>query len=176
MVVAVGTGLRLGEVFGLRWEDVDLDEGKLLVAQALSIDGTFGTPKTPASADSVYFHRAVEQALRSQQLKQKKARLALGSSWSDFGLVFDRGDGNPVNTQWVSRKFSAISRGNGFRITFHGLRHPHATYMVSSGADPQTVSENMRHSSLAITSSLYLQPDEAIHREALAKFERFIGL
>jgi integrase len=159
VVFAIGSGLRLGEIFGLRWQDLDLSTGRVSVVQTLHVDGTLRTPKTHTSRASVFLPQFAMEALKRQRAAQNKRRLKFAREWQDLDLVFDRGDGGSTDTRSISRRFSAMARKGGFDLTFHGLRHAHASLMHGSGTDLKTISENMRHSTIAITADLYTHID-----------------
>ncbi len=93
------TGMRRGEVLGLRWVDVNLDVGRLSVVQTLALVQerlVFGEPKTAKGRRSVALDPATVSALRSHRAGQLEERLAWGEAWQDTGLVFTREDGSPV--------------------------------------------------------------------------------
>lgn len=131
VVFAIGSGLRLGEIYGLRWQDVDLSTGRASVVQTLHVDGTFDTPKTHASRATVFLPQFAIESLKRQRAAQDKRRLKLERDWQDLDLVFDRGDGAPADTRSISRRFSGVARKGGFELTFHGLRHAHASLMTT---------------------------------------------
>jgi integrase len=175
VVFAIGSGLRLGEIFGLRWQDVDLSAGRVSVVQTLHVDGTFDTPKTHASRATVFLPVFAIEALRRQRANQNRRKLRLARDWQDFDLVFDRGDGAHVDTRSISRRFSTVARRGGLDLTFHGLRHAHASLMHGSGTDLMTISENMRHSTIAITADLYTHIDPETHKQAVERLDAYLS-
>lgn len=102
VVFDIGSGLRLGEVFGLRWHDVDLSTGRVSVVRTLHVDGTFDTPKTHASRATVFLPQFAIEGLKRQRAAQNKRRLKFARDWQDLDLVFDRGDGAPADTRSIS--------------------------------------------------------------------------
>ena len=175
VVFAIGSGLRLGEIFGLRWRDVDLSKGRVRVVQTLHVDGTFDTPKTHTSRATVFIPQFAMEALKRQRAAQNRRKLKLAQDWQDLDLVFDRGDGAPADTRSISRRFSAMTRKGGFELTFHGLRHAHASLMHGSGTDLKTISENIRHSTIAITADLYTHIDPETHRQAAERQDAYLS-
>lgn len=160
MLVAAGTGLRLGEVAGLRWSDVDLDGGWLIVAQQaqqVGNDVTYVRPKTRAGEDRrVALGASTVDVLRSWRARQSAARLAWAGAWQETGLVFTAADGSPLLPFSVSRAFSRQVALHAMpHMTFHGLRHLRATVLLSSGVPMAVVSKMLGHSSIQLTVNTY---------------------
>lgn len=177
--LAVTTGLRRGEVLGLRWSDVDLEAGVLSVRQALESTKNglaFKQPKTVKSRRRVSLLPLTVQVLREHAIEQKKARLAAGPAYTDHGLVCARSDGSPVNPRQLSKDFlSLIRRNKLLRVRFHDLRHSHASQLLRQGIHPKIVSERLGHSSVAITLDTYshvlpgMQEDAALSLDEVFK-------
>jgi integrase len=168
-VLSLGTGLRMGEVLGLRWKDVDLDEGRARVVQTIqqSPEGPIVVPpKTHRSRRIVLLPTFVVQTLKRHKANQAERRLATGAAWVDNDLVVERGDGQPMLTRVLSRRFSTAARKAGLELTFHGLRHGHATLMLAAGVNLKVVSERLGHSTIGITADLYTHVAEEVHRQA----------
>jgi hypothetical protein len=89
-------GLRLGEVMGLRWQDIDFYGRSPKVNQVLQITMEFDIPKTHRSSRTVSLPAFVVEALKRQRKRQNERRLIIGQAWQDFGLVINRGDGAPL--------------------------------------------------------------------------------
>lgn len=160
VLVAAGTGLRLGEVTGLRWADVDLDGGWLVAAQQaqqVGRDVTYVRPKTRAGEDRrVALAASTVEVLRSWRARQSAARLAWGGAWQDSGLVFTASDGQPLMPFSVSRSFSRLVAAYGMpHMTFHGLRHLYITVLLLSGVPMAVVSKLAGHSSIQLTVNTY---------------------
>ena len=97
-VVALHTGLRRGEILGLRWEDVDLEEGTISVKRSLDVDGTLKTPKNPASRRTLKLTPRALAALKAHKVRQHEERLkAEADAWDDHNLVFPNTIGKPMN-------------------------------------------------------------------------------
>ena len=126
-VVALHTGLRQGELLGLRWADVDLDAGKLSVRRALKIADPgldFGPPKNKASRRSVRLNKTATAALRAHRARQNQERIA-ARTWRDTDLVFPNRIGGPIDpTNLYNREYKPLLKRVGLeRFTFHALRH-----------------------------------------------------
>jgi integrase len=157
VLVAVTTGIRRGELFGLRWSDVDLDMAKLSVNQSLEwTKGKpgFKAPKTKGSRRTITLPALTVQALRAHRVEQGAERLRLGLGKPE--LVFTRADGEPVSLDYVSRTFGELIAKLGVTpITFHGLRHTHISHQLMDGVHVKVVSERAGHASVGITLSVY---------------------
>lgn len=158
--VATGTGLRLGELLGLRWEDVDLDRGLLVVrqqAQQVGSELTYGKPKTRTGEDRmVPLVGWVPDTLRTIRKEQDEQRQAWGEAWTQTGLVFTAQDGSGLLPQSISKAFARLVTAYELPpLTFHGLRHTCASVLLQAGVPMPVVSRMLGHSSIGITVDTY---------------------
>jgi integrase len=153
------TGMRRGELVGLRWVDIDLRAGRVNVAQAATMVGTsvrYGEPKTRTSRRSIALDSGTVAALKVHRKRQLEDRLAWGEAWTDTGLVFTHEDGRALMPPHVTRMFGRLVAGAGLpELTLHGLRHSHITALLRTGQPIRVVSARAGHSSPAITLSVY---------------------
>ena len=159
-VLAVTTGLRQGELLGLKWEDVDLEEGTLRVRRTLATakDGPQLTaPKTKGSRRTVSLTQSATEALRSHLKLQLGEIDGAGSLWRENGLVFASETGEPLDRRNVTtHRFKPLLKRAGLpQVRFHDLRHTCATLLLSRNVNPKIVSEMLGHSSIAITLDTY---------------------
>jgi integrase len=115
-LMAAATGMRRGEILGLRWTDVDLDSGRIAIRQTLIIINhkpTLSEPKTDRSRRSLRLDPATLAALKSCRARQLEERLAWGAAWTDTGLVFTGEDGTLVHPQSLSDAFERRTRNLG---------------------------------------------------------------
>ena len=178
--VAVQTGLRQGELLGLRWQDVDLDAGVLhvqRVAQWLSTRGTvFREPKTPKSRRAVALSPTTVRRLRQHRQNQLGERLALGPDYADHDLVFATSLGTPINPSNLRRTWLQIQRAARIEgLRFHDLRHTCATLMLQQGTHPKIVSERLGHASIAITLDIYSHVLPGIQAQAAAQLDQLLA-
>ena len=157
-LLAVATGMRRGELAGLRWSDIDFDAARLTVnRQIVGVDGTLVVSdlKTPSSRRTVDLDEATVSELRRQRRRQLQQRLATGLR-DDNGYVFGQPDGAPPNPKRISDTFARlVARIEVPRIRFHDLRHTHATILLQQNVHPKVVSERLGHSSVAMTMNTY---------------------
>jgi integrase len=175
----VGTGLRMGEALALRWQDVNLDSGLLVVSGSLRNqprslrDGkrlVIADPKTAAGHRTVALPGFVALALAAHR------RAAADLPRNVDGLVFTRADGQPMNQSTVQRAFATACRKAGLpRTRLHDLRHTAATLLLGSGASLDDVKRVMGHSSIAITSDVYGHRVEGRARELAATLNRALA-
>lgn len=158
--LAVLTGMRRSELAGLKWESVDLVNGKLSVVRTLlRISGhglVEGVPKTARSRRSIALWQGSIDVLHAIRGRQMENQLTAGDLWQQTGYVFTQVDGTPVDPEAISKDFCEIVRQSGLpHLTLHGLRHAHATLALSAGINPKVVSERLGHSSIAVTMDIY---------------------
>ncbi|MEM1335528.1 MAG: tyrosine-type recombinase/integrase [Actinomycetota bacterium] len=170
------TGMRRGEVLGLRWSDVDFDAFQIAIVQTVTaVNGklAIGKPKTAGSRRTVYVHDATIKALRQQRQLQAEERLAAGPAWADDNdLVFRAPTVEPVSPDSFSHAFETlVAEADWPGIRLHDLRHTNATLSLKAGVPPKVVSERLGHSSIAITLDLYSHVTPGISREAAATVE-----
>jgi integrase len=174
--VAAATGMRRGELLGLRWRDVDLDGAKLSVRQQFTRQGNdlgFGPPKSRKSIRTIDVDEETIALLREQHGRQRFERRAWGTAYrADLDLVFCRPGGSPEDPNVIGRRF--VRRVRDLRIlptiALHGLRHTHATLLLEAGVDVKTVSERLGHDNVQTTLQLYGHVTQGMRSNAAARF------
>lgn len=162
--VALAIGLRRGEALGLRWADVDLANGRVVITKALSRVGTdlaLRDVKTELSAASVPLPAELVAILRRHRLDQLgDTQVARGNS---LGLVFTTKNGTPLEPRNVNRAFETLCRRAGVRsIRLHDLRHSCATLLFTMGVEAATVQRAFCHSSVSVTTGTYVDVIEQV--------------
>lgn len=168
-VMLIDTGLRLGEACALQWRDVDLNAGRLHVHATLvtNVDGKLVAtqPKTKSSNRTILLPKSTVEILRSHRKGQMKAD---GSSW-----VFPRADGKPLHRDGFARaELRRVARRAGIPgLTFHSLRHSHATLCAALGVPLKVAQERLGHASSRLTADLYQHGSETIQEGAVSAFD-----
>ena len=165
------TGMRRGEVLGLRWRDVDLDLARLAVAHTITTAGhkiVTGPPKTPRSRRNVDLDRRTVAVLREHRKTQREQRLSVGPAWdAKHDLVVCDELGRPVHPDLFSREFErCVRRLELPKIRLHDLRHTHATLALKAGVHPKVVSERLGHATISVTLDLYTEVIPSIAKDA----------
>jgi integrase len=153
------TGMRRGEVAGLRWTDLDLDNSRLSVVQtivAVEARAIISEPKTTRGRRSIALDAATVSALRSLRKTQLEERLRLGEFYEDTGLVVVHETGLPVSPRLLTMWFARMGADYGLpAIRLHDLRHSYATAALAAGVPAKIVSERLGHANIAITLDTY---------------------
>lgn len=176
---ALATGLRQGELLGLRWADVDLDHGELNVRHALQrIDGTLQLvqPKTNLSRRRVALAAIAVGALRRRRTQQLQERLFAGSLWQESDFVFTTVAGAPLDGVNVTHHLQdVLHRAHLPRMRFHDLRHACATLLLAQGVHPRVVMETLGHSQISLTMNTYSHVIPALQRDAADRIDDALG-
>jgi integrase len=174
--LAATTGLRRGELLGLRWGDLDLDSGELQVVQCVVQVGwepVVTAPKTRSSRRRIALDRTTVEVLRAHRRVAEASAL---SGIETSSLVFPGRAGAPQNPNLFSGRFQRLVKKSGLRrIRFHDLRHGHATNALRCGISPKVVAERLGHSSVVVTLDLYSHAVPSLQREAAEIVASLIG-
>lgn len=175
ILLALTTGMRRGEILGLRWKDVDLNRGVLAVRRAAEVSGrkvSYKEPKTARSRRVVTLLGLTVDELRRHKREQAENKLFYGPAYEDHGLVCCHDDGRPFHPDRVSYNFAALIRRLDLpRIRFHDLRHTHATLLLAQGVHPKVVSERLGHSTIGLTMDTYSHVLPVLQEEAASKLD-----
>ncbi len=174
--IALYTGMREGEICGLRWKNIDLETNRLMVCDAIGSESGsryyVKEPKTGGSRRVIAYPDDLARALRRRLTEVKKNCLAVGVSFSDSFFVLGGEDGLFMPPHYLSRKWKSLADAmelvgtQGKRPTFHDLRHTYATAAISNGVDVKTVSSQLGHANAAMTLNTYASPDPEAKRQA----------
>jgi integrase len=177
-VVALATGMRQSELLGLRWEDVDLDEGLLRVRiQLKREDGkwVWKQPKTRRSRRQIALAAPVVEVLRSHRERQEAECAHVGAAWRACDLVFCNTAGGPLFARNLVRSFMLLLEKAAVpRIRFHDLRHTAATLLLSARVNPKVVSEMLGHASVSIALDIYSHVIPDMQQDAAAAMAKLL--
>jgi integrase len=175
IAIALATGMRRGEILGLKWSDLSDDFSNAQVRRTLQLvdpEPVFEDPKTRRSRRSVALPEFLRPFLLRQRDDQLRRRAFLGADWHEWDLVVDADDGSPVNPVNLSSAWPKFLKRAGLpHVRFHDLRHAHATLMLLQGVHPKIVSERLGHSSIGITLDTYSHVLPGMQQEAAEAFD-----
>lgn len=168
--LAVMTGMRQGEIFGLRWSDIDFERGYIHVQQTVSWSSghaVFQEPKTDSSRRAIAITEDDIKVLQSHRIAQSERRLRVGEAYQDLDLVLTLEDGRPMGQRRFSRSWHrALERAGYPSMRFHDLRHTHASLLLERDVHLKIVSERLGHSAISITADLYTHVLPGIQKRA----------
>jgi integrase len=159
-VLALSTGIRRGEILGLPWGSVDLSAATIRIERSLEQTKAglhFKGPKSKHGRRTVALPPIAVETLQAHRRRQLEHRLAFGLGKPDEGtLVFSTIDGNPIPPNNLSRDWRRFVRSHKLpEVSFHALRHSHASALIASGIDPVTVSRRIGHASVSTMLNIY---------------------
>lgn len=175
--VAFFTGMRQGELLGLKWECVDFERGMITIDKQLQQrknEYVFCTPKSGKSR-TISPAPMVMSYLKIQRASQIEQRLRAGPLWEDSGLVFTDELGHHLAVSTVFGNFKRIAKAIGApEARFHDIRHTYAVNAIRAGDDIKTVQETLGHSSAAFTLDVYAHVTDEMKKDSAAKMEVFM--
>ena len=166
------TGMRGGELCGLKWSDIDFETGVIYIRHTLAYIRTKGgakgaagtaskfelqTPKTEAGERYVVMPSSLLALLKEYKQAQDELKQAKGDDWNPENMVFLTASGNFYGEQYLNAKFKKLARTLNFpeNIHLHSLRHTTASLLINSDVSPKLIAEQLGHSSAAITQDIY---------------------
>jgi integrase len=175
-VLAIATGLRQGELFGLQVDDVDLVRGRLNVRRSLAEVGgvlILQEPKTRRSSRRVDLDRQTIEVLREHMEQNPSPARGAGA-----GYVFTSAEGLPLRKSNVIRRSfaSTLKEAKLGKVRFHDLRHTHASILLAEGVHPKVVAERLGHSSIGMTLDRYSHTIPTMQEDAVLKLGVFFAL
>ncbi|HUW66292.1 MAG TPA: site-specific integrase [Spirochaetia bacterium] len=162
ILLALSTGMRRGEVLGLRWQDIDFKTFRIHIKQTILPPLAKGepvvvsTPKTKKSKRTVTLPHSIIPDIKKHKTEQGKERISHSDIYQNNDLVVCRPDGTPLNPGSFSHQFGNLLDSNGLpHVRFHDLRHTHASRLLENGVDSKTISERLGHSDVGTTLKTY---------------------
>ena len=198
LVLAYHTGARIGEVLGLTWDDIDLQNGTIHICRQLNLAGRrhlmyFSAPKNRTSTRRIYIDKVLIAELRQWKTLQSRNELRLGNAYQ---LVYEDTDGRvhtspKIEARQIDMPRRAVVCTDAFGLPIHyasfrkllhplglnshSFRHTHATRLIEAGANPIDVAARLGHADVGITQNLYAHDTEEMQRETAAIFAEFVG-
>lgn len=183
-ILSLSTRLRVGELLGLRWDDVDLTMDILNVKQSLGrvkvFDKNakaksklaFGEPKTKAGKKTIAVPSYVTELLKEHREKQLEESKAFDGIFNEFNLIFCSVTGTPIDSKNFDRTFKRLLKEAWLEIiNLHALRHTYATNLLEANEHPKVVKELLGHSTISTTLDIYSHVNPKLKYNAAKKIE-----
>jgi integrase len=175
--ISLQTGMRMGEVLGLTWSDIDFDKKIIRIRQTLTKidDVTYGfieEGKTASAIRIIYIPDSLIKSLKEHKSTIDKERKVLGNEYSNYNLVVCSRNGNWVHPNNFRRGFKVIVEQLDIpMIRVHDLRHTHATFLLNRSVNPKIIQERLGHKNINITLQTYSHALPSMQLEAASKFD-----
>lgn len=171
IILTVFTGVRLGELMGLEWQDIDFKNGIISInrsSQYLSDMGIFTkTPKTESSIREIAIPEFIISLLEEYKLWYEEQKSIYGELWTNSDRLFVQADGKPMHPSSISKWFVRYVSTIGLPvINFHGLRHTNASLLVAQNVDIAVISARLGHAQISTTLDFYVHPLLSHNRKA----------
>ena len=171
IILTVFTGVRLGELMGLEWQDVDFKNGIISInrsSQYLADMGVFTkVPKTESSIREIAIPEFIISLLEEYKLWYEEQKSIYGELWMNSDRLFVQADGKPMHPSTISKWFVKYVGQIGLPvINFHGLRHTNASLLVAQNIDIAVISARLGHAQISTTLDFYVHPLLSHNRKA----------
>ncbi|UOY93157.1 site-specific integrase [Ectobacillus sp. JY-23] len=177
-LISIFTGMRQGEVLGLRWKDIDFDTQTIFVRQTLTQNAKVKAgAKNQASLRSIHIPNKLIDELRTYRKQLLQEKLLLGQSYYDNDLVICTRDGKPMIPRNFRKEFYKVVEKVGLpKIRFHDLRHTHATILIQQNVNVKLISERLGHSDIQTTLNTYSHVLPDMQKSVSDKLDKIIGM
>lgn len=177
-LVAAKTGMRRGELMGLRWHDVDIDRSTISIRRALVVVGwdlQLSDAKTASGRRTIDLDPNTVLALRNLKADLEKSAVNEPQAFDRQRLVFGRPDGAPIHPEYITRTFNRLVAKHQLpRIRFHDIRHTHATLLLKAGVPAKVVAERLGHATPGFTLNVYQHVLPGMQAQAADVFDRLL--
>ncbi|MGI9061942.1 MAG: tyrosine-type recombinase/integrase [Ktedonobacteraceae bacterium] len=180
ITVALATGMRRGELLGLRWQDINIEDKSLQIRRTMARLGKEGVvtsqPKTQKSKRNIVLPQFVVEVLKQHHIHQLETRIRVGTAWEENDLVFPNGFGRFLDQGQLHVMFQNFLKYAGLPpMRFHDLRHSAATFLLSMGVHPKVVQEILGHSNISMTMDTYSHVLPSMQTDAMDKMNDLFG-
>ena len=180
ITIALTTGMRRGELLGLKWEDIDFKGKNIVVRRSVTYVNKVGVvelePKTQKSRRKIMLPDFAIEVLKQHQTRLQERKAQLGSAWQESGYVFCNGRGGFLQEKQLYDMYKRLLKRAGLpNIRFHDLRHSAATIMIKMGVNPKVVQEVLGHSNINITLNIYTHVLPSMQQEVATKLDNLFG-
>lgn len=184
MVLAY-TGMRVGELCALKWNDVDTEEGSIRITKTYynptnnMVEYKLLTPKTPTAKRIIDVDQAIIKLLEEHKSEQKKLKMMYRDRYYDKGFIFtniDKYPGYPIYIKKVENRMSRLMKISGIenKLTPHSLRHTHTSLLAEAGVSLPEIMKRLGHKDDDTTKDVYLHITKSMKKEASQKFARLM--
>ncbi|MEP7354261.1 MAG: site-specific integrase [Acidobacteriota bacterium] len=185
-LLALVTGMREGELFGLKWSDLDFSRSRLTVNHSLahtkrrkgepgerfSLKG----PKTMGSRRTIEIPDISVAALQRHVKRQEEEKHAAGDAWKEDDFVFTSKRGTPLDPGNALHRFQNLLKTHGLpKVRFYDLRHTHASLLIAEGVHAKKIAERLGHSSIKLTMDTYGHLFDGSDRESAERMDRLFA-
>lgn len=173
--IALFTGMRRGEIVGLKWEDIDFENRLISIKRSIykpkNGKAEEKEPKSKSSIRTISIPDLLCQKLMQYREQQNRHISYMGDAWYDLHYIFTEEDGHVMNPHTPTKQFAHFLKRHGIRhLKFHGLRHTSATLLLANGCDIKTVSARLGHADIE-TTNRYVHALESSDRKAAQTFD-----
>ncbi|NPV29477.1 MAG: site-specific integrase [Firmicutes bacterium] len=183
--LCLATGLRRGELLGLKWEDIDFRSGNFEIKRNLvevkNETGKyvleFQKPKTRKSQRTIPMTEDIIKVLKAHKVKQNEEKLFFGKGYQDNGLVFCSEDGRPLWPRNFHRQYSNLLKAAGIpHKKPHAMRHTFVSLLLEQGEDLKNIQELVGHASIVVTANVYGKIAEKTKKKAVEKMSQILKI
>lgn len=180
IATAILTGMRRGEILGLKWQDIDLASGIINVRQQLQHipgKGYFFKPPKQHSIRNLPMSLPMSAIFRAIRKEQSNYKEIYAENYNDLNLVFCHPDGKPLSAPTITRGFQKLLEINGFtKIRFHSLRHSFATMARGAGVPIEDIQDLLGHADISTTKSMYTHVEIEPLRNSMKKLTDYLEI
>lgn len=180
LTLAIITGMRRGELLGLKWQDINFENCSLRVNRAVSYTTSHGfletEPKTTRSRRTIMLPVFVVEVLLQHRAQQEIQRCKAGNAWIERDLVFTNAQGSYISESSMLKSFKRLLKKCGLPcMRFHDLRHSAASILFSWGTHPKVVQEILGHSQISVTLDIYSHMLPSMQEEVKRRWDDDFG-